>query len=474
MPADLFCWGTTLLYAAVGRAPFPDEERLAHDAADLGPLEGDLRRLVADCLAARPTERPPAGEALLRLIGHSGVLDAILPAAPDGERSPATPTGPFRPPGSRRRRSGVALAAAGTALALVCGGTAYALTPGEAGRTARQVVPPVTVSSSAASSTAASPAGARTAAARASVDAGPGLRRWERPDDPVILTGYHAAADGETPAAYVRLPGGGFEAVGGDTVLTAVSPGGGRLAVLNSLFVAESDHQTIAITDRRTGERFTVAGLAPPYLTQGPQWSRDGNRLLLTVLHWNNEATVQAGFLVIDAVTRRARFTQTANDEDIRAYKALPESLRPVGFFRWTPDGTEVYTRYLTPEQGSGTRFWDLSGRVLRSMHWTGHAVGSGDGFSPSGRLLATTGCASSLATCLWDVATGRRVATVPGAKGGGVITWYDEEHLIVSEPAGAGRERAVVVDLKGREGRTLAEVRTGRKGLAQFSFTPR
>ncbi|MBX6384059.1 MAG: hypothetical protein IRZ07_13980 [Microbispora sp.] len=58
--------------------------------------------------------------------------------------------------------------------------------------------------------------------------------------------------------------------------------------------------------------------------------------------------------------------------------------------------------------------------------------------------------------------------------KGGGLLGWYDEEHLIVSEPAGEDRVRAVVTDLKGREGRVLAEVRKVPGSPVVLSFTRR
>lgn len=171
---------------------------------------------------------------------------------------------------------------------------------------------------------------------------------------------------------------------------------------------------------------------------------------------------------------RRARFVQTANAEDVETYLALPRSSRAAGFFRWTPDGTGVIGPYTTPEQVLGTRVWDLSGRLVRSMHWTGSPIGEGDVFSPSGRLFATTQCEKRNALCLWDAATGVRAGTVPAVKGGGLLGWYDEEHLIVSEPAGEDRVRAVVTDLKGREGRVLAEVRKVPGSPVVLSFTRR
>ncbi|WP_169984635.1 hypothetical protein [Microbispora sp. H10836] len=467
-PADVFGWAATIVYAASGRAPFAEEERLAHGAANLDPLDGDLRQLVADCLAAEPGARPSAEEALLRLIGHSGALDTVIPATREatvpaaGEgawEEPARPSAP--PPTSRAGRSWFVLAVAGTSLALMCGGAAYALTP-------RQAAPRTAVATPA--ETGPAPVTA------ASSGTTPGLTLHENPSDPVILTSYHATVDGQVELAYARLPQGGFEAVGGDTLEAAVSAGGRWLAVLNSIHNADSERQSIAFTDRRTGERFSVTGLSSPYFSQGPQWSRDGTRLLLTVLDFGKgpEAMYPAGFLVADPATRRARYVQTANPEDARAYLALPKSARATGYFRWTPDGTGVVGPYTTPEQALGTRVWDLSGRLLRSMHWTGPSIGGGDLFSPSGRLFVTTRCERRRAVCLWNAVTGARAATVPRHEGGAVLGWYDEEHLIVSEAAGKDRVRAVVTDLKGRKVRTLAEARKLPDTPVRFSYTSR
>ncbi|MCC5582186.1 hypothetical protein IMZ11_42015, partial [Microtetraspora sp. AC03309] len=79
-PADLFSWAATMVFAAGGRTPFAEgADRLAHGAANLDPLDGELRDLVADCLVSDPGDRPSAEEALLRLIGHAGALDTVIP-----------------------------------------------------------------------------------------------------------------------------------------------------------------------------------------------------------------------------------------------------------------------------------------------------------------------------------------------------------------------------------------------------------
>ncbi len=78
----MFAWAAVIAFAATGRPPFGENPtRVSYGAADLGPLSGALRDLVADCLADEPQARPGAEETLLRLLGHAGALDSVAPAA---------------------------------------------------------------------------------------------------------------------------------------------------------------------------------------------------------------------------------------------------------------------------------------------------------------------------------------------------------------------------------------------------------
>lgn len=63
-PADIFSLGALLVYAATGEPPFPGDSsasllyKVVHEEPRLGSLEGELRQLVAECLAKDPAERP--------------------------------------------------------------------------------------------------------------------------------------------------------------------------------------------------------------------------------------------------------------------------------------------------------------------------------------------------------------------------------------------------------------------------------
>ncbi|MEU6039675.1 serine/threonine-protein kinase [Actinomadura sp. NPDC047616] len=86
-PADVFCWGATLTFAATGEPPFGQDtipaviNRILHEEPDLGRLTGPLRDLVAECLDKDPANRPNARQVLMRLLGHEdrGAGTAVLP-----------------------------------------------------------------------------------------------------------------------------------------------------------------------------------------------------------------------------------------------------------------------------------------------------------------------------------------------------------------------------------------------------------
>ncbi|MQY02937.1 serine/threonine-protein kinase [Actinomadura macrotermitis] len=105
-PADVFAWGSTVVFAACGRPPFGSDAlhavllRIRDGEPDLGGLTGALGALVARCLDKDPARRPKAAEVLRALLGEEAPPALVAPA-------PA-------PPARRRRGKRVAVAAAGT------------------------------------------------------------------------------------------------------------------------------------------------------------------------------------------------------------------------------------------------------------------------------------------------------------------------------------------------------------------------
>ncbi len=90
--ADIFAWGSTMVYAATGQSPFGQDtvmaviHRIINEPPDLGTLEEPLRGIVADCLGKDPATRPNAQALLMRLLGEEGVTPS---AAPVGDPSTA-------------------------------------------------------------------------------------------------------------------------------------------------------------------------------------------------------------------------------------------------------------------------------------------------------------------------------------------------------------------------------------------------
>ncbi|MFD9503133.1 serine/threonine-protein kinase [Streptomyces sp. NPDC060035] len=71
--ADVFSLGAVLAYAATGNAPFAGDSsavllyKVVHEEPELGDLEGELRELVAGCLAKNPRDRLAPAELARRL-----------------------------------------------------------------------------------------------------------------------------------------------------------------------------------------------------------------------------------------------------------------------------------------------------------------------------------------------------------------------------------------------------------------------
>ncbi|MFJ2560438.1 MULTISPECIES: serine/threonine-protein kinase [unclassified Streptomyces] len=76
--ADVFSMGAVLTYAITGASPFPGDSsaaallyKVVHEEPDLGALRGELREVVARCLAKDPAARPAPAE-VGRLLAPDG------------------------------------------------------------------------------------------------------------------------------------------------------------------------------------------------------------------------------------------------------------------------------------------------------------------------------------------------------------------------------------------------------------------
>ncbi|AZP19626.1 serine/threonine-protein kinase [Streptomyces aquilus] len=88
--SDVFSLGAVLAYAANGASPFPGDSsaallyKVVHEEPELGSLDGELRGLVAACLAKSPGERPTPAEVSRRLAPEGAarlVAGGWLPGA---------------------------------------------------------------------------------------------------------------------------------------------------------------------------------------------------------------------------------------------------------------------------------------------------------------------------------------------------------------------------------------------------------
>ncbi|MEO3786564.1 serine/threonine-protein kinase [Actinocorallia sp. B10E7] len=90
--SDVFCWASTMVYAATGNPPFGQDSimavinRIANHEPDLGDLDGPLRELILDCLEKDPAARPRTRDLLMRLLGQADGMPGGAPGAvPSGE-----------------------------------------------------------------------------------------------------------------------------------------------------------------------------------------------------------------------------------------------------------------------------------------------------------------------------------------------------------------------------------------------------
>jgi serine/threonine protein kinase len=110
--ADMFSWGSAMVFAASGRAPFGSDtmpaviNRVLNQNPDLGVLDGPLRDVVADCLAKDPAHRPTAEQVIMRLLQHPAPKSGILAQAAAEAAPQPFPSGPVPPQSPMPHQSG--------------------------------------------------------------------------------------------------------------------------------------------------------------------------------------------------------------------------------------------------------------------------------------------------------------------------------------------------------------------------------
>jgi serine/threonine protein kinase len=458
--ADVFAWASTIVFAATGRAPFEAEtmaaamNRVLHEEPDLRMLEEPLRGLIADCLAKNPAARPTAGDALLKLVGHSlltGRQDPVTlaQATEPGPEPPGRPEPEQERKNAGRGRYWAVLGAAGLAIALVSGG-------GVSLAIRSNLLP---TSGAAASTPTASgvPAGSASGAPTepldvVSVKADPppppkatsrfkltssDVTVHENPKDAVRLTAYR-----DRTGTYLRTSGTTTFKKFPTPAEPVLSPDGTTLAMFTP--------NLVTFIDQRSNERFTInpttaMPAGTPLTPEKPTWSPDGKRLLIT-LSTQGELFRPTGFLLLDVASRTTKLVDTDDDQ------------QGEGWYAWQPNGSGVA---VGREQGKthGVVFRSLDGREQRYMDWVGTQAGGRRMFSPSGDTFLTI-CPSGGFYCTWATKSGVRQASISILfKDPLFAGWYDDAHLIVVDAGDARTHKYLVIDGRSRAQRVLAEV---------------
>ncbi|MBG0830584.1 protein kinase [Planomonospora sp. ID67723] len=451
--SDMFAWAATVTCAATGSPPFGTGpmpaliHRILSGEPQLGGLDGQLRELVLECLAKNPAVRPTATAALLRLLGHPVPPRLLLAegraraGGRTGRREEDTipPPSAGGTPSAGRRRTAAGLAA--VTLAVASGFGVYLARAEEA-----------PVGAGPAGGSTASPSEQRRASGTMAPVAttavripGTGITLREDRRDPWRVTSYQD--NREYPAwgpSHVRATGGdAFERLGGRHH-AVVSPGGSYVAISPEIKADFSDFDRIRIVDRSSGQETTVQTVRRPEQTRFPRWSPDGSRLLLTVLEtvgWE-EVGRDAGFVIVDAASRRARLVRVADDGD---------GPRP---YAWGPDGTTVVQR----APGGSVDVRNLDGTLVRTLRSVGEATPDDVAVTSVGAVVTTICPDKSGNVCLWDYVTGAKKATVPIAKGAVFGGWLGERNLLAVRPRGKDRKEVVMIDLRGDTVRVLAD----------------
>jgi hypothetical protein len=200
-------------------------------------------------------------------------------------------------------------------------------------------------------------------------------------------------------------------------------------------FVAVRDQtrpREVGLTDLRTGNlHWYEVGRA----LSGPQWSRDGRRLLLTTHQLDHY-----GFVVL------------GTDGTKRTFPVGTQAWSCADFcnFTWTRDGRDVALTLARRKDEAAPRdlargvqlFSVTDGRPTRFLSMPGGPVGP-DAWSPDGKSVVVQGQHDPL---LVDVASGEVVNPLPAAD----VVWVSDDRLLYRWPYGT--HHVVLADPSGRE----------------------
>ncbi|GIH28876.1 hypothetical protein Aph01nite_71860 [Acrocarpospora phusangensis] len=422
--ADMFAWGSTMVFAASGYPAFGADtvpavlNRILRGEPDLGGLDGDLRELVAQCLAKDPDARPRANEVLLRLLGREAAT----------VESPRPRTRVWR------------LAAAGGAVLAAVATTAVVLRLNTA--SPPPVTPPAPVIAQVPLRLSGAPSQDTRDLRVPELDA----VFHEHPSDPLKLTSFVVRQGLLAEPGFVRTPGKDtFERL--EEFVDPVVSRDGRLVASvyrNNSSLGDKANE-VRFTDRGTGETFSVATVRKPLLVRAPTWANDNRRVLITLYvsidedgDGGGDQDIVRGFAVVDTAARTASPVML----DVEDYQN----------FGWAPDGTVV------APASDGLHFHRLDGSESRTLGMLRVRNPSAADFSPSGRLTAALCAGRVRSVCVVDTAGGEERARFALPAGAHLWNWFNEDHLVIYN-ATPDPWTVTIVDLTGRVVRPMAEI---------------
>ncbi|WP_067174921.1 serine/threonine protein kinase [Microtetraspora niveoalba] len=275
----------------------------------------------------------------------------------------------------------------------------------------------------------------------------PGVRAtlYEHPTDPMTLTYYEV--ENTAKNTWINYPRNSTH--GSFTKSTkywqqTISPDG-RLSAGRNKNYTDDDFHGVDIITRATGEVRTVATVKRPLTYEYAEWTRDGDRLLLSIRNPGGSTWTTKGFVVVDVAAGTAKVRQI-NDPAIKE-----------GRFYWTGDETTVAT-YFHSGKTAGIRVYDLDGKIVRTLGGVGTPYNTSSGlFSPSGDAMVTECPDARSKVCVWDSDSGSETTRF-GSDCSKVLGWWDATHVFCWTTPRSGEASVIVVDLDGTTVRTLLE----------------
>ncbi|NUR91493.1 MAG: hypothetical protein HOY71_46100, partial [Nonomuraea sp.] len=222
-------------------------------------------------------------------------------------------------------------------------------------------------------------------------------------------------------------------------------------------------YDAVIITDKVSGESFTVKTSRKPLGSYIEMWSRDSRKILLDMGNSDNKEKVwqSSGFIVVDVTTREAKLV------------SLRESSLRSGNYGFDGTGDAVVIAD-SDAKNQRLRFFDDSGARVRVIPNIGGAIAS-EMFSPSGQQFATTCPGLDAGTaCVYDAQSGAERARFE-SKCNGNPWWFDETHLTcwVRPDSGGDRQQIQVLDFNGKMVRLLADIPTNGENISvTYTYT--